>query len=135
MRLARVQRVVAALLILVCVAGVLLVPDRGQRFVVPGAYDVRVARPTVGVRVVTFRVPAGTPDWADTLDRSLRAQGWLPPDYSGAVGQFTIYTHIMSFFSISVWEEAQIGGDAQQARITLRRWLRVAWPKSLSINF
>ncbi|KPV49596.1 hypothetical protein SE17_31710 [Kouleothrix aurantiaca] len=116
-----------ALVVLCCVAGVLLVPERGQRFAVPGAYNVLVTRQQPGVRVISFEVLPGAPDWAYILDRSLRAQGWLPPDYSGANGQFNRYSYVMSLKVVTVWEEAEIDGDVQKARITLRRWLRIAW--------
>lgn len=134
MRPARVYLPLAAFVLLCCAGGALLAPERGQRFVVPGAYDVQVSYARAGERTVSFRVAPSTPDWAYALDRSLRAQGWLPPDFSGAAAQFTIYTHVMSFGAVSVWEEAQIDGTAQQAHIRLRRWLRLSWPQQLLFN-
>jgi hypothetical protein len=36
-------------------------------------------------------------DWAAQLDRRLRGQGWLPPDFSDAAAQFTIYSYVNSY--------------------------------------
>lgn len=122
----RLAAIGLACAVLLC-AGAMWFAAPERVLAVPGAFDVRVVHTAPGTRVITFEIADTGGDWAYQLDRSLRARGWLPPDYSGAPAQFTIYSHVMSFGVGTLWEEADIQGNAHAARITVRRWLRLPW--------
>ena len=111
-----------------------LQPDTA-RFVVPGATHVQVQQRTPGIRVVSFDFVDPRASWDTLLDQRLRAARWLPPDFSGAPGQFTIYGYVNSYWFGSIWEEANLQGNAQHATVILRRWLRLRWPPGYSIGF
>ena len=116
------------------VSGLAIAPDPG-RFVVPGASNVHVQRVGWGTRIVSYDfTPTGTA-WDTLLDRRLRSARWLPPDFSGAPGQFTIYTYVNMPWIGTTWEEAKLEGDAQHASIILRRWIRLRWLPQYAIAF
>ena len=114
--------------VVACGAGVwpALAPS-AARFVVPGASDVQVRSLARGTREISYRFDHPNLDWAALLDRQLRAQGWLPPDYSGAKVQFTIYSYVNYIWIGSIWEQADVQGEAQRGHIVVQRWLRLRW--------
>lgn len=103
--------------------------------VTPGAENLRIQRLGSGVRVVTYHVPSSDTEWLSVLDQRLRAQGWMPPDYSGASQQFTIYTYVNSLQFGSMWQEINLEGTAHYAHIVMRRWLRLPWLSAQPIYF
>jgi hypothetical protein len=136
----RRRTIVLALVELVCLVmcgagGWLALRTDTARFVVPGASEVHVQSIRPGTHLITFNATEPSADWADQLDRRLRDQGWLPPDFSGATAQFTIYSYVNLYWFGSIWEEADLHGDAQHARIIVRRWLRLRWLFDQSFEF
>lgn len=129
MRRSTLIATLAVLLILTASAagGWLALAPGAARFVVPGASDVHIRSLAPGTHEITFRVGQANKEWTSLLDRQLRGQGWLPPDYSGARAQFTIYSYVNHYWFGSIWEQADLQGDPQHARIVVRRWLRLGW--------
>lgn len=103
------------------------------RFVVPRATEVQVQRIGPGTHTITYNV--AEPGWHITLDRRLRAARWLPPDFSGAPAQYTIYSYVNMYWFGSIWEEADVQGSAKHASITVRRWLRLRWWPGFLLQF
>ena len=120
--------------VIACGGGWLALASGAGAFVAPGASDVQVHSLSLCTRLVTFRAAPGT-DWASQLDRRLRDQGWLPPDYSGASAQFTTYSYVNYYWFGTIWEQADLEGDAEHARIVVRRWLRLRWFVAQAIGF
>ncbi len=134
------RTIVIALVALICMAscgtaGWLALRPNTARFVVRGASEIRVQNILLGTRQITFTTSEPSADWAEQLDRRLRDQGWLPPDFSGAAAQFTIYSYVNSYWFGSIWEQADLQGDAHHARIIVRRWLRLPWLFGQSFEF
>ena len=102
-------------------------------FVVPGATNVHVERAEPGVRLISYDL--AEPGWDTALDRRLRAARWLPPDFSGAPAQYTIYSYVNMYWFGSIWQEANVQGSATHARITVRRWLRLRWWPAYRVPF
>lgn len=121
--------------VVACGAGgwLALVPQAGE-LAPPGASDLQVRSLSIGTRLVTFHAPPGA-DWASQLDRQLRDQGWLPPDYSGASAQFTTYSYVNYSWFGAIWEQADLQGNADNGRIVVRRWLRLRWFVAQAIAF
>jgi hypothetical protein len=135
MRRAIIVAVVLCAAVLACgTAGWQALTPDARRFVVPGATNVRVQRAGLGTHVVSYDYAQTNTAWDTLLDRQLRAARWLPPDFSGAPAQFSVYTYVNTSWFGTVWEEVNIQGNPHHPTIVLRRWLRLHWLPQYSIS-
>jgi hypothetical protein len=97
------------------------------RFVVPGAQDVRIHEIGLGQRLITYQAAGGRYAWYFTIASQLEASGWIPPDKWGPPSQINTYTHVSPLWIGFLWEQVELHGEPNQARITIHRWITVPW--------
>lgn len=120
-----------AMLLIVCGAGawVAVRPPVG-RLIAPGAQNVRVRELGLGQRLLTYEATGGRYDWYYAVAARLEESGWSQPNKWGPAEQYNIYTQVTPLWIGFLWEQVELRGGPNQARITLRRWVSISW-KSL----
>jgi hypothetical protein len=96
-------------------------------FLAPGATNIQVRDIGWGQRTISYAASGERYAWYFSIASRLMADGWVPPDKWGPSSQFNTYTHVSPLWIGYLWEQAELRGEPQYARITVRRWVTVPW--------
>jgi hypothetical protein len=94
-----------------------------EGFILPGAQNVHIQELGIGQRSISYDISGERYSWYFTIATRLERQGWLQPDKWGPATQINTYTNIESFWLGFMWEQVELHGEPNHARITLRRWI------------
>lgn len=118
-----------------CAAGLWLVARPPVApYVVPGATGLRVRDVAPGERLISYDAPGQRYDWYFAVSGGLERARWIPPDKWGAASQINTYTRvspILGGYAGHVWEQVELHGEPNHARITVRRWVTFPWRQYL----
>jgi hypothetical protein len=122
-------------LALACGAGFWLAarPPVAQ-YVVPGAADVQVSEAGAGERVISYAAPGERYAWYFVVASGLEVSGWIPPDKWGPADQINTYRRVRPLwggYAGYVWEQVDLDGGPNVARIRVRRWVTFPWRQYL----
>jgi hypothetical protein len=98
-----------------------------ERFIPLGARDIRVQEVGLGQRLLTYEATGGRYEWYFAVAAHLEDSGWIPPDKWGPLDQSNTYTHVSPLWIGYLWEQAELYGEPNHARIILRRWITIPW--------
>ena len=104
------------------------------RYVVPGARGVRVRDAGAGERYITYDAPGDRYAWYFAVASDLERSGWIPPDKWGPKEQINTYRRVRPIwggYGGYLWEQVELRGEPNQARIALRRWFTFPWRRYL----
>jgi hypothetical protein len=97
------------------------------RFIAPGAQQVHTRDIGLGRRLITYQAAGERYEWYFTIARQLEASGWIPPDKWGPASQINTYTHVTPLWLGFLWEQVELHGEPNQARISIHRWITIPW--------
>jgi hypothetical protein len=128
----RKRIVISSLLLLLLIGGCVLgtigtaQPD-AERFLMPGALDVRVTDVGIGRRLITYRMANPDDGWLARVTRRLKDEGWSAPteyyEWGSTEKYSNTYTRRIEFWRLRIWERAYLDGNARLAHITVQRWV------------
>jgi hypothetical protein len=96
-------------------------------FLIRGATDI-VARTTdLGQTELTYRMAGAPYAWYDDLTRSLSARGWRDINPWRPYGTYATYAHVISIGPAFIRDEVDLGGDAHDVQLRLRRTFHIRW--------
>jgi hypothetical protein len=121
---------IAALLFL-SVAGLgiwsALHPPLGHMFA-PGATQIEVLQPSMRERIITYDAPGPAYAWRSTVGHELATHGWARPIWwQPHMSDTDTYLHVSSSWFGSIWDSVELNGEANVARISVRRWFELPW--------
>jgi hypothetical protein len=91
-------------------------------FLAPGATEIQVREIGWGRREITYTALGERYAWYFAVASRLESSRWLPPDRWGPREQINTYTQVKPFWVGYVWEQVDLHGEPNHARITVRRW-------------
>jgi hypothetical protein len=123
-----------AVLLVVCGASSWLAirPSVGH-LIAPGAENVSVRELGLGQRLLTYEATGSRYEWYYVVAARLEQSGWSQPNKWGPAEQYYIYTQVTPLWIGFLWEQVELRGGPNQARITLRRWVSISW--KLRLNY
>jgi hypothetical protein len=126
------RRTLAILAVLLALIGVsaglwrALHPPVGL-FLVPGATDIQVIEIGMSTQVVTYHAPGPAYTWSAAVERTLVQRGWVYPTWWVPGWLAPSYVYRLEFGLGTLWSQAYINGSANDARITIHRWVELPW--------
>ena len=99
----------------------------------PGARDIHVQRMGFGQWLLTYEAAGGRYEWYYAVATRLADSGWSQPSKWGPPAQLNTYTQVTPLWVGFLWEQVELHGDSNRARIILRRWL--AFPENSLFNY
>jgi hypothetical protein len=94
--------------------------------IAPGAVNIQVRRSGIGEQVITYQAPGSAYSWRLHVAGELAAQGWVLPEGWRADMPTFNYSHISAFWLGAILEQADLDGEPNFARITVRRWVKLS---------
>jgi len=123
-------------LVIICsVATRLMFQPPIQLLVSHDATDIEVVHSDWGEWTLTYRTAGPAYGWYHTVIQQLESNGWRRSGerYTGGPPHNPpTYTRMASFGLAAVWEQVELDGDPQVARLRLRQWITVRLPKVIS---
>jgi hypothetical protein len=87
----------------------------------------------LGQRLLTYDAGGSGYEWYYAVATRLEDGGWTQPNKWGPAEQYNIYTQATPIWIGFLWEQVELRGEPNQARITLRRWVSLSW--KLNYNY
>src|SRR5262245_10836974 len=96
-------------------------------FLVPGATDIQVLDMGAGAQLVTYHAPGSAYAWRAAVERTLVQRGWVHPVWWLPGRPNPTYAERLEFGFGALWSQADLRGEPNEARITVRRWVELRW--------
>jgi hypothetical protein len=98
------------------------------RMIAPGATQIEVLQPSISARIMTYHAPGPAYAWRAAVERDLVTHGWARPLWWRPDMPVTFsYFHVSSFWFGSIWNEVELEGEPNVARISVRRSFELPW--------
>jgi hypothetical protein len=99
-------------------------PPAGH-LITPGASDIQIREVGLGQRTITYQATGGRYEWYFAVAGQLESSDWIPPDKWGPASQINTYTRVRPLWIGFLWEQVELHGEPNHARITMRRWVTI----------
>jgi hypothetical protein len=96
-------------------------------FLVPGATDIQVLDMGMGAQLVTYHASGSAYTWRAAVERTLVQHGWVYPSWWLPGWPNPSYIYRVEFGLGALWSRADLYGEPNVARITIRRWAELPW--------
>jgi hypothetical protein len=96
-------------------------------FLVPGATSIQVIDMGAGAQFITYHAPGRAYAWRAAVERSLVQRGWVNPPWWRPGLPDLSYAYRSDFGLGALWSQAELRGEPNVARITVRRWIELPW--------
>jgi hypothetical protein len=94
----------------------------------PGATQIEMLQPRMSARIIIYHAAGPAYAWRATVARDLTAHGWARPLWwRPNMSDTNTYLHVSSFWFGSLWDSAELNGEPDVARISVRRWFELPW--------
>jgi hypothetical protein len=95
-------------------------------FLAHDAQDIQVVEVAAGMQLITYRAPGARYDWRSEVAHNLLQAGWVnPPWWHPDLPELSYARRSEFCFGGALWEQVDIGGEPNSARITVRRWIEL----------
>ena len=101
-------------------------PPIGE-FLVPGATDIQVIEMGTGAQLITYHAPGTAYAWRAAVERTLVQRGWVNPSWWHPGLPDLTYACRSEFGLGALWSQADLRGEPNDARISIRRWVEPPW--------
>ena len=101
-------------------------PSTGE-FLVPGVTDIQVINVGVGAQLIIYHAPGPAYAWRAAVEHNLVQRGWVNPSWWHPGLPDLIYIYRSEFGFGTIWYQADLRGDPNDARISIRRWIELPW--------
>ncbi len=95
--------------------------------VAPGALDINVHHIAIGEQLITYRAPGPPYAWRVAVATDLQRAGWVNPPWWRPDMPVLSYAKLSSWWFGTLWVQADLRGEPNGARISVRRWIEVRW--------
>jgi hypothetical protein len=96
-------------------------------FLVPGATDIQVIDVGAGAQLITYHAPGSAYAWRAAIERTLVQHGWVYPAWWRPGLPNPSYVYRLEFGFGAIWSQADLHGEPNMARITVRHWIELLW--------
>jgi hypothetical protein len=96
-------------------------------FLVPGATNIQVLDIGAGAQLVTYHAPGAAYAWRAAVEHTLVQRGWVYPAWWLPGRPNPSYVYRLEFGLGALWSQADLHGEPNDARISIRRWVEVPW--------
>jgi hypothetical protein len=103
------------------------------RLVPPGARNIRVQELGMGQWLLTYEATGHRYDWYYIVATRLADNGWNQPSKWGPPALLNTYTLVTPLWIGMLWEQVELRGEPNRARITVRRW--ISFPENRYIKY
>jgi hypothetical protein len=104
-----------------------------EPLVAPNARDIRLQGMGMGQWLLTYEVASTRDEWYYTIATRLADSGWSQPSKWGPPALLNTYTLVTPLWIGALWEQVELRGEPNRARIILRRW--IVFPKNTLIDY
>lgn len=101
--------------------------------VAPDARDIRLQAMGRGQWLLTYEAAGTRGEWYYTVATRLADSGWSQPSKWGPPPLLNTYTLVTPLWVGSLWQQVELRGESNRARIILRRW--VVFPKNALVDY
>lgn len=98
-----------------------------ELFLVPGATDIQMIDMGMGAQLITYHAPGTAYAWRAVVERTLIQSGWVNPSWWHPGLPDLTYACRSEFGLGALWSQADLRGEPNDARISIRRWVELAW--------